>query len=186
MSPSTVTTILDANGIADTLGAMADGVVNLAEDTGSLVLVGIRRRGVELAERLAARIGEASGRSIPTGAIDITLYRDDLQLVGPRPIIGSTELPFELDGRVVVIVDDVLFTGRTVRAAMQELGDYGRPRRIGLAVLIERSGRELPIQADVIGRRVEVARGERVEVSVQELDGRDAVELVAPATKEGA
>jgi pyrimidine operon attenuation protein/uracil phosphoribosyltransferase len=87
---------------------------------------------------------------------------------------------------VVVIVDDVLFTGRTVRAAMQELGDYGRPRRIGLAVLIERSGRELPIQADVIGRRVEVARGERVEVSVQELDGRDAVELVAPATKEGA
>lgn len=187
MSPSDRQTLLDANGIADVLRAMVRSILEYASDDPGLVLVGIRRRGVELAERLAKLIAEQSGRAVATGAIDITLYRDDLQLVGPRPIIGSTDLPFELEGRVVIIVDDVLFTGRTVRAAMNELADYGRPSRVGLAVLIDRGGRELPIQGDVVGRRVDVSPGQRVDVSVQELDGRDAVELVtASGEDEGA
>jgi pyrimidine operon attenuation protein/uracil phosphoribosyltransferase len=110
--------------------------------------------------------------------MDITLYRDDLQTVGPRPVVGETRLPRELDGKWVMIVDDVLYTGRTVRAAMDQLADFGRPSRIGLAVLVDRGGRELPIQADIVGAHLDVRRGERVDVLVVELDGRDAVELV--------
>jgi pyrimidine operon attenuation protein/uracil phosphoribosyltransferase len=112
---------------------------------------------------------------VPNGALDITLYRDDLQTVGPRPVVGPTNLPWAIDGKHVVIVDDVLFTGRTVRAALDELADFGRPRRIGLAVLIDRGGRELPIQPDVVGKLVEVGAGQRVDVMIRELDERDAV-----------
>jgi pyrimidine operon attenuation protein / uracil phosphoribosyltransferase len=126
----------------------------------------------------AAASNWPSGRPIPTGKLDITLYRDDLQAIGPRPVIGETQLPVALDGRTVVIVDDVLYTGRTVRAALDELADFGRPRRILLCVLVDRGGRELPIQPDIIGLRQETGPQERVEVLVRELDGRDAVELV--------
>ncbi len=147
-----------------------------------MVLVGIRRRGVELAERLARRIAEREGREIPRGALDITLYRDDLQTIGPRPVVGETQLPLDLNGRCVVIVDDVLYTGRTVRAALDLLADFGRPSRIGLCVLVDRGGRELPIQADIVGEVVDAAHGDRVDVQLTEIDGRDAVELVRDAT----
>ena len=109
--------------------------------------------------------------------LDITLYRDDLQTVGPRPVVGPTNIPTDVDGRAVVIVDDVLYTGRTVRAALDELADFGRPKRIALAVLIDRGGRELPIQPDIIGKRVECAPGQRIDVLVEELDQKDAVVL---------
>jgi pyrimidine operon attenuation protein/uracil phosphoribosyltransferase len=160
---------------------MAHQVLEFAGGVDELALVGIRRRGVELAQRLAGLIAEAEGAQIPCGALDITLYRDDLQLVGPRPVIGQTDLPFDLEDRVIVIVDDVLYTGRTVRAALDQLADFGRPRRIGLCVLVDRGGRELPIQADIVGKRVAARAGDRVDVLVTELDGRDAVELAQMA-----
>jgi pyrimidine operon attenuation protein/uracil phosphoribosyltransferase len=156
---------------------MAVEILELAHGPSDLVLVGIQRRGVELAERLARLIEESEGGRIGRGAIDITLYRDDLELVGPKPVIGETRLP-DLSGKHVVIVDDVLYTGRTVRAALDELADFGRPRRISLCVLIDRGGRELPIQADVIGKVVKVGAGARVDVLIDELDGQDAVNVV--------
>jgi pyrimidine operon attenuation protein/uracil phosphoribosyltransferase len=171
------TTLLDARALARALQRMAVEILELAGSTRDLVLVGIQRRGVELAERLA-RIIEEEGVTVGRGAIDITLYRDDLELVGPKPVIGETRLPTDLSGTHVVIVDDVLYTGRTVRAALDELADFGRPRRISLCVLVDRGGRELPIQADVVGKAVKVGSGARVDVLVEELDGTDAVNLV--------
>jgi pyrimidine operon attenuation protein/uracil phosphoribosyltransferase len=161
---------------------MSREIVALAGGTDRLALVGIQRRGVELAERIARLISEREGADVPQGAMDITLYRDDLQTVGPRPIIGETRIPFDLDGLCVVIVDDVLYTGRTIRAALDQLADFGRPSRIGLAVLVDRGERELPIQADIVGESMEVP-GRRVDVLVSELDGRDAVELVEEMAK---
>jgi pyrimidine operon attenuation protein/uracil phosphoribosyltransferase len=146
-----------------------------------LILMGIRRRGDHLAELLQEEIRTAEGVTVPTGALDITLYRDDLATVGPRPLVGETQLPpGGIDDRTVVLVDDVLFTGRTVRAALNELMDYGRPARVLLCVLADREGREIPIQADIVGRHVEWVGEQRVEVRVPALDGRLAVELVAP------
>jgi pyrimidine operon attenuation protein/uracil phosphoribosyltransferase len=171
--------LLDARAVARALDRMATEIVERCNGTEQVVLVGIQRRGVELAERLAARIAEREGARLPVGKLDITLYRDDLQTVGVRPVIGETSLP-DLDGRQVVIVDDVLYTGRTVRAALDECADFGRPSRILLCVLVDRGGRELPIQADIIGDTVRVRPGERVDVRVTELDGRDAVELSSP------
>ena len=112
---------------------------------------------------------------VERGALDITLYRDDLQTVGPRPVVGPTDLPWDIDGKRLVIVDDVLFTGRTVRAALDELADFGRPSRISLAVLVDRGGRELPIHADIVGKTVQIDSSQRVDVLVEELDGRNAV-----------
>jgi pyrimidine operon attenuation protein/uracil phosphoribosyltransferase len=171
------TVVLDARAMERTLKRMADEIVELNAGVEELILVGIQRRGVQLAERLASAIRDAEGRDVPRGALDITLYRDDLQTVGPRPVVGRTSLPGDIDGARVVIVDDVLYTGRTVRAALDELADFGRPARIALAVLVDRGGRELPIHADVVGRRVEVPPGGRVDVFVSELDGRDDVVL---------
>jgi len=175
-----VTRLLDDTAMAGALQRMAREVVEKSGGTGGLVLVGIQRRGVELAARLAALIG-AAGPPVPLGKLDITLYRDDLSTIGPRPRVGETSLPDSIEGRTVVIVDDVLYTGRTIRAALDELADFGRPRRILLAVLVDRGGRELPIQADVVGQRIETGSDDRVDVAVQELDGRDAVELVQGA-----
>lgn len=170
--------LLDARALARALQRMALQIIDLAEGTDALVLVGIQRRGVELAERIARIIEEKEAVKVPRGAIDITLYRDDLELVGPKPVIGETRLPGDLTGKHVVIVDDVLFTGRTVRAALDELADFGRPTRISLCVLVDRGGRELPIQADVVGQAVKVGPGGRVDVLLEELDGRDEVIVV--------
>ena len=173
------TTVLDARAFERTLRRMADEIVELNEGTDALMIVGIQRRGVQLAERICAHIADREKVQVPRGALDITLYRDDLQMVGPRPVVGPTHLPGEIDGKRIVIVDDVLYTGRTIRAALDELADFGRPRRIALAVLIDRGGRELPIQPDIVGKTVDVKKEERVDVLVQELDGSDAV-VVAP------
>jgi pyrimidine operon attenuation protein/uracil phosphoribosyltransferase len=168
---------MDDRAIARCLARMASEIVERARGTEQLVLVGIQRRGVELAARLKRLIDDAESSHVALGKLDITLYRDDLQAIGPRPMVGETQLP-ELDGKTVVIVDDVLYSGRTVRAALDECADFGRPRRILLCVLIDRGGRELPIQADIIGITVSTAATDRVDVLVRELDGEDAVAVV--------
>jgi pyrimidine operon attenuation protein/uracil phosphoribosyltransferase len=172
------TTILDARAIARALRRMAAEVLDLAPQADQLMLIGIQRRGVELAERLARVIEQEERVAVPRGALDITLYRDDLETVGPRPVVGETRLPGDLTGRHAVIVDDVLYTGRTVRAALDELADFGRPQRISLCVLVDRGGRELPIQADIVGKAIRTAPGDRVDVLIAELDGADRVDLV--------
>ena len=171
---------LDAAATERALARIAREIPERTGGTDDLVLVGIHRRGVELARWLAAEIARAEGVDVPTGSLDITLYRDDLMSIGPRPVVGETRLPDRgIDGAQVVIVDDVLFTGRTIRAALDELADFGRPRRVLLCVLADRGGREVPIHADIVGTRVSVGEGGRVEVLVPELDGRFGVDLVA-------
>ena len=165
------TTVLDARAVERTLKRMSVEIVELNRGTDNLIIVGIPRRGVRMIEG-----GE--GVAVPQGSLDITLYRDDLQTVGPRPVVGPTYLPWDLDGKHVVIVDDVLYTGRTVRAALDELADFGRPAAISLAVLIDRGGRELPIHADVVGKKIDVGPDERVDVLVAELDERTEVVIV--------
>ena len=172
-------TVMDARAIERTLRRMADEIIEKNDGTEQLLIVGIQRRGVQLAERIAAIIHELEGTAPPLGTLDITLYRDDLQTVGPRPVVGPTNLPRNLDGRRVVIVDDVLYTGRTIRAALDELTDFGRAARIELAVLVDRGGRELPIHGDFVGRALQIESGQRVDVFVNELDGRDSVEVAA-------
>ena len=174
------TTILDARAVARALRRMAVEVLDLGPRAEDLVLIGIQRRGVELAERLAKLIEEEESVTVARGALDITLYRDDLETVGPRPVVGETRLPVELTGKHAVIVDDVLYTGRTVRAALDELADFGRPKRISLCVLVDRGGRELPIRADIVGKAIRAAPGDRVDVQIVELDGVDQVDLVQP------
>lgn len=144
----------------------------------SIAIVGIQSRGVPLAARLAAALLSSTGKRVDVGSLDITLYRDDLSTVGTRPVLKSTNIPFSIDGRTVILVDDVLFTGRTIRAALDELVDFGRPSRIALAVLIDRGHRELPIQADYVGKTLKTNRGDRVDVRLVETDGKDEVVLV--------
>jgi pyrimidine operon attenuation protein/uracil phosphoribosyltransferase len=177
--------LMDRPAVEETLAELARTVHEAAPADEGLMVVGIRRRGVELAHRIAARVGELAGRHVDTGSLDITLYRDDFAQVGPRPVIGTTEIPGEITDRRVVIVDDVLHTGRTVRAAMDELADFGRPRRIELCVLVDRGGRELPVQPDYVGRRVEVDPGWEVAVSVPEQDDELSVRLVRAAEPAG-
>lgn len=158
---------------------MAREIVERNGGTEGLVLMGIHRRGDHIASMLTTEIEEATGGSIEVGSIDISLYRDDLEVIGPRPVIGGSELPPSgIEGRCVVIVDDVAYTGRTSRAALNELGDWGRPKRILLCVLVDRGGRELPIHPDIVGRKVQVHDRQRVEVLVPELDGRLGVEIL--------
>lgn len=141
-------------------------------------IVGIQSRGVPLAGRLAAALRSRTRSPIDVGSLDITLYRDDLSTIGTRPVLKATRIPFSIDGRTVILVDDVLFTGRTIRAALDELVDFGRPSRIALAVLIDRGHRELPIQADYVGKVVKTARTDMVDVRLSEIDGRDEVVVV--------
>lgn len=178
-------TLMDAPAVERALGRMAREIVERNQGPKDLVVLGIRRRGVELAERIRTALEADEGVRIPSGALDITLYRDDLMEVGPRPVVGESNLPLEgVDDRCVVVVDDVLFTGRTSRAAMNELMDWGRPSRILLCVLVDRGGRELPIQPDIVGRVVSVLPTQQVEVLVPEEDGRLAVELVTRPEEE--
>jgi len=181
MPPSPRLPLMDDAAVRRALARMGREIVERNGGLDGLVLMGIRRRGDVLAALLRDEIERAEGRPPPTGALDITLYRDDLAQVGPRPVIGETELPPQgIDGRTVVLVDDVLYTGRTVRAALNELMDWGRPARVLLCVLAERDGRELPIQADIVGRRVDVPGDARVEVLVPGQDERLGVDLVDP------
>lgn len=176
--PSDRSIILDARALARALQRMAVEILEQAHGPDGLVLIGIQRRGVELAARLASLMERDEGVTIPRGALDITLYRDDLETVGPKPVIGETRIPSDLTGKHAVIVDDVLYTGRTVRAALDELADFGRPKRISLCVLVDRGGRELPIAADIVGKAVKTVPKDRIDVLVEELDGRDEVAVV--------
>lgn len=170
--------LLSAEEINRTLQRLAHELVEKSGGTKGLALIGIRRRGVPLSHRLAKTINAFANVDIPVGTLDITLYRDDLSTVGPQPVVHSTEINFPVDDRDLVVVDDVLYTGRTVRAAMNGLFDLGRPRRVRLCVLIDRGHRELPIEASFIGRTVETSDTEIVEVRLQEIDAEERVMLV--------
>ncbi len=169
--------LMDAARLDRTLSRMAAEICERHPDTARLLLVGVHTRGVPLAQRLAARLPV---RPV-VGSLDITLYRDDLTTIAPHPLTRGTAIPVAIDGRVVIVVDDVLFTGRTVRAALDELVDFGRPARIELAVLCDRGHRELPIRADYVGETVSTARDEIVEVRLSDEDGEDSVWLLEPA-----
>jgi pyrimidine operon attenuation protein / uracil phosphoribosyltransferase len=172
--------VMTTADISRVLARMASQIVENNPDLSNVLLVGIRRRGVPLAERLASKIREVDGLDIATGALDITLYRDDLSTVAERPVINKTELPANITGKTIILVDDVLYTGRTIRAALDELIDFGRPRRVQLAVLIDRGWRELPIQADYIGKYVTTTEREIIKVMLPEYDGKEEVLLVEP------
>ena len=169
--------VMDADRIGRTLTRIAHEIVERNRTLDDLALVGIRSRGEHLARRLAEQLQQIAGRAVPTGALDITLYRDDLmrQPVGPQPLVRSTEIPFSIDDRVILLVDDVLYTGRTVRAALDALIDFGRPQAIQLVVLVDRGHRELPIKADYVGKNLPTSRRESVQVRLEEVDGDDEV-----------
>ena len=176
--------IMTADEIRRAVVRISHEIVEKQAGTAGLVLVGIQRRGVPLAHRLAAAIEEHEGASVPVGALDITFYRDDLSKLGHSPVLKGTDVGFELEGRTVVLVDDVLYTGRTIRAAMDALREFGRPQAVRLAVLVDRGHRELPIRADHVGKNVPTSREELVKVRVVEVDGEDAVDIdqvAAPA-----
>jgi pyrimidine operon attenuation protein/uracil phosphoribosyltransferase len=169
---------MDAGRMARTLSRIAHEILERHPDVKRLALVGVRSRGVPLARRLARLIGEAAGAEPAVGALDIALYRDDFTSLAAQPITKGSDILFSIDGRTLVLVDDVLFTGRTVRAALDQLIDFGRPARIELAVLVDRGHRELPIRADYVGRSLSTSRDEAVQVRVREEDGKDEVVLI--------
>jgi pyrimidine operon attenuation protein/uracil phosphoribosyltransferase len=167
--------IVDADGLRRIITRIAHEIVERNKGVDDLVLVGIRRRGVPLANRIGQKIKEFEGRAPAEGCLDITLYRDDLSTVASHPVVGSTEIPVDINGKVAVLIDDVLYTGRTVRAAMDALIDFGRPRTIQLAVVIDRGHRELPIRADFVGKNVPTSKKEVIGVKLLEIDGVDGV-----------
>ena len=169
--------IMTADEIRRATVRISHEIVEKQAGTAGLALVGIQRRGVPLAHRVAESIAEHEGVTLPVGALDITFYRDDLSLVAQQPLVKGTDLPFDLNGATVVLVDDVLYTGRTIRAAMDALVDFGRPQAIRLAVLIDRGHRELPIRADHVGKNVPTSREEIVRVHLVETDGEDGVDI---------
>jgi pyrimidine operon attenuation protein/uracil phosphoribosyltransferase len=170
---------MDADRVSRSLTRIAHEILERNRGVENLALVGIRARGVPLAGRIAAALKELTGIDVPTGALDITLYRDDLMrhAVGPQPVIRRTEIPFSIDDRLILLVDDVLYTGRTIRAALDALIDFGRPRAIQLVALVDRGHRELPIRADYVGRNIPTSQQQSVQVRLTELDGRDEVEV---------
>ncbi|RTR27282.1 bifunctional pyr operon transcriptional regulator/uracil phosphoribosyltransferase PyrR [Deinococcus radiophilus] len=175
MTPKAV--ILDSAEVRRALTRIAHEIIERNKGAQGLALIGVHTRGLPLAARLAAKLSELEGVEVPTGSLDITLYRDDLSEVARQPIIRETEVPFDLAERRVILVDDVLFTGRTVRAALDALIDIGRPTGIQLAVLVDRGHRELPIRADYVGKNLPTAHDEVVKVKLSETDGADSVEL---------
>jgi len=169
--------IMTADEIRRATIRLSHEIVEKQAGTDGLLLIGIQRRGVPLAHRIAAAISENEGVEVPVGALDITFYRDDLSMVAQQPVVKGTELPSGIDGRTIILVDDVLYTGRTIRAAMDALVDFGRPQAIRLAVLVDRGHRELPIRADHVGKNVPTSREELVRVHLEEIDGDDGVEI---------
>ena len=171
-------TILDAEGLGRTLSRIAHEIIERNDDLGAVALVGIRTRGVPLAERLAELIEERSGAEVALGAVDITFHRDDREQEAEQPVVTATELDFDLEGTTCILVDDVLYTGRTIRAAIETLFEHGRPARVQLAVLVDRGHRELPIRPDYVGKNLPTSRSERIQVQLVETDGRDSILLV--------
>ena len=171
--------VMDADRMGRSLARIAHEILERNRGVEELALVGIRTRGVPIARRLARAVKEISGHDIPTGALDITLYRDDLMrhAVGPQPLIRRTEIPFSIDDRRILLVDDVLYTGRTIRAALDALIDFGRPKSIQLVVRVDRGHRELPIKADYVGKNLPTSLSESVQVRLTEIDSRDEVEI---------
>ncbi len=178
MATDLAPSVMDKAGISRAISRLASQIVERNGGARELLLVGIRRRGVPLAERIADRIEQLEGERPAVGQLDITLYRDDLSTIGPRPVVNRTDIPEDVNDRIVVLVDDVLYTGRTIRAALDELVDFGRPRRVELAVLIDRGHRELPIQADYVGKCLQTADSEIVKVMLTEYDEDEQVVVV--------
>jgi pyrimidine operon attenuation protein/uracil phosphoribosyltransferase len=170
---------MDADRIGRTLTRIAHEILERNRGVDEIGLVGIRTRGVPIARRLARTIKEIAGHEVPTGALDITLYRDDLMrhAIGAQPVVRSTDIPFSIDDKRILLVDDVLFTGRTIRAALDALIEFGRPQAIQLVVLVDRGHRELPIKADYVGKNIPTSASQSVQVHLHEIDGRDEVEL---------
>ncbi|HEY3318797.1 MAG TPA: bifunctional pyr operon transcriptional regulator/uracil phosphoribosyltransferase PyrR [Coriobacteriia bacterium] len=171
--------VMDATAIDRALTRIAHEILEANQGASGLALVGIMTRGVHVAQRLAERIGRIESAEVPVGSLDISFYRDDVA-THVHPEVHRTDIPFAVDGSTVVLVDDVLFTGRTIRAAMDAVMDYGRPACVQLAVLVDRGHRELPVRADFVGKNVPTSRRERVRVQLEETDGRDAVEISEP------
>jgi len=167
--------IMDERGISRAISRISHEIIEKNKGVDNVVIIGIRRRGVPLAERIARKVQEVEGRNLPLGVLDITLYRDDLSNIASQPVVHKTEISFDITGKKVVLVDDVLFTGRTVRAALDALIDLGRPQMIQLAVLIDRGHRELPIRADYVGKNVPTSRNEVIKVKLREVDDEDCV-----------
>ena len=174
--------VLDADRISRSLTRIAHEIIERNRGVEDLALVGIRTRGVPLAKRLAHILRDISRHEVPTGALDITLYRDDLMrtAVGAQPLIRKTEIPFSIDDKRILLVDDVLYTGRTIRAALDALIEFGRPQAIQLIVLVDRGHRELPIKADYVGKNVPTSLAQSIQVHLSEVDGRDEVEIREP------
>lgn len=170
--------LMSASEIDRTLVRLAHEVLEKTSDISQLAFIGIKRRGVPLAQRLAAKIESLESRAIPTGILDINLYRDDLSTVAERPVLNAKQIDFSIVGKDIILMDDVLYTGRTVRSALDALFDHGRPARVQLLVLIDRGHRELPIEARYIGRMVQTSSNEIIEVKFTEVDGQDKVMLV--------
>jgi len=170
---------MDADRVSRSLARIAHEILERNRTLEELALIGIRSRGVPLAKRLSATIREISGHEVPTGALDITLYRDDLMrhAIGAQPLVRSTEIPFTIDNKRILLVDDVLYTGRTIRAALDALIEFGRPKSIQLVVLVDRGHRELPIKADYVGKNLPTSPTESVQVHLMEIDGKDEVEI---------
>ena len=169
--------VMDADRMSRALTRIAHEILERNRGLDEIALVGIRTRGVPLAKRLARTLRDINGDDVPTGALDITLYRDDLMRhpVGPQPVVRRTEIPFSIDDRKILLVDDVLYTGRTIRAALDALIDFGRPRAIQLIVLVDRGHRELPIKADYVGKNLPTSSKQSIQVRLQEIDGADEV-----------
>ena len=175
--------VMDADRMSRALTRIAHEILERNRGLDEIALVGIRRRGVPLARRIARALKDINGDDVPTGALDITLYRDDLmrQPVGPQPVVRRTEIPFSIDDRKILLVDDVLYTGRTIRAALDALIDFGRPRAIQLVVLVDRGHRELPIKADYVGKNLPTSLRQSVQVRLLEIDGADEVVIEGEA-----
>jgi pyrimidine operon attenuation protein/uracil phosphoribosyltransferase len=174
--------VLDADRVNRSLTRIAHEILERNRSLDELALVGIRTRGVPIARRIAKAIQAENGHEVPTGALDITLYRDDLMrhAVGPQPLVRKTEIGFSIDDKRILLVDDVLYTGRTIRAALDALIDFGRPKAIQLIVLVDRGHRELPIKADYVGKNIPTSPSQSVQVHLMEIDGRDEVEVTEP------